>query len=96
MVRSRNSLHHAVSAFGGVYSGTAHVESARNPTDAGRELTADQLAGSINATDLPASRAAGRQAGRTRRPRRTPSQVSVTSLPAYNKEPGEEELVIFR
>lgn len=33
---------------------------------------------------------------RARRTRRTPSQMSTTSLPAYAKEPGAEELVIFR
>ncbi|PPQ81409.1 hypothetical protein CVT24_001830, partial [Panaeolus cyanescens] len=40
--------------------------------------------------------ATARRNRRGRRPRRTPSQMSVTSLPAYNKEPGDEELVIFR
>ncbi|KAH9474807.1 hypothetical protein JR316_0013272 [Psilocybe cubensis] len=63
-----------------------------------RELTAEQLAGTING-DIPAAggaAAAARTTRRPRRPRRTPSQMSVTSLPAYNKEPGEEELVIFR
>lgn len=69
----------------------AHTGS--NPAaSAGRELTAEQLAGSDTAINLPTTRAPRR----TRRPRRTPSQVSVTSLPAYNKEPGDEELVIFR
>ncbi|KAJ7075107.1 hypothetical protein B0H15DRAFT_956765 [Mycena belliarum] len=51
-----------------------------------RELTAEQLAGSINRA--PAARA--------RRPRRTPSQISTVSLPAYMKEPGEQELVVSR
>ncbi|KAJ7253075.1 hypothetical protein B0H12DRAFT_603312 [Mycena haematopus] len=54
-----------------------------------RELTAEQLAGSIN-------RAPGTPAPRTRRPRRTPSQISTVSLPAYMKEPGEQELVVSR
>ncbi|KAF8128743.1 hypothetical protein EV363DRAFT_414265 [Boletus edulis] len=31
-----------------------------------------------------------------RRPRRTPSQISTKSLPAYMKEPGDQELVLFR
>ncbi|KAJ7135362.1 hypothetical protein C8R43DRAFT_614621 [Mycena crocata] len=53
-----------------------------------RELTAEQLAGSINRA--PAAPA------RTRRPRRTPSQISTISLPAYMKEPGEQELVVSR
>ncbi|KAF7343451.1 Proteophosphoglycan ppg4 [Mycena venus] len=54
-----------------------------------RELTAEQLAGSIN-------RAPGAPARRPRRPRRTPSQISTVSLPAYMKEPGEQELVVSR
>ncbi|KAJ7704341.1 hypothetical protein B0H17DRAFT_1039319 [Mycena rosella] len=55
-----------------------------------RELTAEQLAGSIN-------RAPGAPAARARRPpRRTPSQISTVSLPAYMKEPGEQELVVSR
>ncbi|KAF8842805.1 hypothetical protein BDN67DRAFT_309953 [Paxillus ammoniavirescens] len=33
---------------------------------------------------------------RRRRPRRTPSQVSTKSLPPYMKEPGDQELVLFR
>lgn len=69
----------------------AGPSSTSNPT-VGRELTAEQLIGSDTAANLSATR----PPRRTRRPRRTPSQVSVTSLPAYNKEPGDEELVIFR
>lgn len=61
-----------------------------------RELTAEQLAGAINGENRPANGNAPRTTRRPRRPRRTPSQMSVTSLPPYNKEPGEEELVIFR
>ena len=30
------------------------------------------------------------------RPRRTPSQVSTKSLPAYMREPGDYEVVIYR
>ncbi|KAF9467149.1 hypothetical protein BDZ94DRAFT_1305638 [Collybia nuda] len=60
-----------------------------------REITAEQLAGTINGAVAPAG-TTGNRTRRTRRPRRTPSQISTTSLPAYNKEPGEEELVIFR
>jgi hypothetical protein len=33
---------------------------------------------------------------RSRRPRRTPSQISTVSLPAYMKEPGDQELVVSR
>ncbi|KAJ7326486.1 hypothetical protein DFH08DRAFT_340469 [Mycena albidolilacea] len=58
-------------------------------TPATRELTAEQLAGSIN-------RAPSAPARRPRRPRRTPSQISTVSLPAYMKEPGEQELVVSR
>ena len=65
-----------------------------------RELTAEQLAGSLNRNPgTDAGGTAGGTAGRTRRTRRarrTPSQISTTSLPAYNKEPGDQELVIFR
>lgn len=49
-----------------------------------RELTAADLAGGT------------RTARRQRRPRRTPSQVSTRSLPAYMKEPGDNEVVIYR
>ena len=84
---SKDSFRRAFSAFTGLGSGTS---SRSNPTNGGRELTAEQLAGSDSATELP------RQPRRNRRARRTPSQMSVTSLPAYNKEPGDEELVIFR
>ena len=84
---SKNSFRRAFSAFVGVELGTPL---GGNPTSGGRELTAEQLAGSNRAAELPS------QPRRNRRARRTPSQVSVTSLPAYNKEPGDEELVIFR
>ena len=64
---------------------------------AARELTAEQLAGTINGQNRSSGgNAPGTRTRRPRRPRRTPSQMSVTSLPEYNKEPGEEELVIFR
>ncbi|KAF8062262.1 hypothetical protein FPV67DRAFT_1421941 [Lyophyllum atratum] len=61
-----------------------------------RELTAEQLAGTINGNAAPTTGSAANRTRRTRRPRRTPSQISTTSLPAYAKEPGEQELVIFR
>ncbi|KAF8639159.1 hypothetical protein AX17_001647 [Amanita inopinata Kibby_2008] len=70
------------------------------PTNQARELTAEQLAGSINRNTTNANNANNASnPGRTRRPRRTrrtPSQISTTSLPAYMKEPGEQELVIIR
>ncbi|KAF5339025.1 hypothetical protein D9758_014123 [Tetrapyrgos nigripes] len=68
-----------------------------------RELTAAQLAGSTNnvtnTTTTTTATTGGDAASRTRRPRRprrTPSQISTTSLPAYMKEPGEQELVVIR
>lgn len=59
-----------------------------NPVDSttveqARELTAAELAG-------------GTRPRRSRRPRRTPSQISTRSLPAYMKEPGDNEVVIYR
>lgn len=33
---------------------------------------------------------------RSRRPRRTPSQISTKSLPAYMEQPGDEELVLVQ
>ncbi|KAJ7291423.1 hypothetical protein C8J57DRAFT_215727 [Mycena rebaudengoi] len=51
-----------------------------------REL---QLVGSIN-------RSLGAPPHRPRRPCRTPSQVSTAWLPAYRKEPGDQELVVSR
>ncbi|KAF4603212.1 hypothetical protein EYR38_003622 [Pleurotus pulmonarius] len=70
-----------------------------------REVTAEQLAGSTantanattgNGNTTTTTTVTGARPRRTRRPRRTPSQVSTTSLPAYMKEPGEQELVIYR
>ncbi|KAK2460781.1 hypothetical protein APHAL10511_007251 [Amanita phalloides] len=60
------------------------------------ELTADQLAGSINRNTSNADSVTETRPRRTRRARRTPSQISTRSLPAYMKEPGEHELVIIR
>jgi hypothetical protein len=85
----KNPFRRAFAFFLGAYD--TH-SGATDPTSGGRELTAEQLVGSDSATELPTTR----QPRRNRRARRTPSQISVTSLPAYNKEPGEEELVIFR
>jgi hypothetical protein len=58
-----------------------------------RELTAEQLAGTING---PGTAEAAATRPRRNRRRRRPSQMSVTSLPEYNKEPGEQELVVIR
>ncbi|KZP30749.1 hypothetical protein FIBSPDRAFT_945676 [Athelia psychrophila] len=59
-----------------------------------REVTADQLAGRSGQTTAPATGVA--TARRQRRNRRTPSQISTHSLPLYNKDPGDQELVIYR
>ncbi|KAI9056348.1 hypothetical protein FKP32DRAFT_1615873 [Trametes sanguinea] len=64
-------------------------------TTTAREVTADQLAGSGNATGGNGNGGTNR-ARRPRRTRRTPSQISTHSLPAYAKEPGEQEIVIVR
>ena len=65
-----------------------------------RELTAAELAGgrtsnsnNTAAAGTPAT-TQGRRSGR--RNRRTPSQISTKSLPVYQKEPGDQELVIYR
>ncbi|KAF8352076.1 hypothetical protein F5887DRAFT_874442 [Amanita rubescens] len=65
-------------------------------TNRATELTAEQLAGSINRNTTANVNATPTRPRRTRRARRTPSQISTTSLPAYMKEPGELELVIVR
>lgn len=85
---SKNSFRRGFAGFIGINPGGSLGS---NPTNGEREITAEQLVGSDGATELPTARPR-----RNRRARRTPSQISVTSLPAYNKEPGEEELVIFR
>jgi len=53
-----------------------------------RELTAAELTGGTRPTTTATRR--------PRRPRRTPSQVSTRSLPAYMREPGAHEVVIYR
>ncbi|KAI0772828.1 hypothetical protein BD413DRAFT_35132 [Trametes elegans] len=76
----------------GVTTGTSTAANAR-------EVTADQLAGtnanSGNNANTNAT-AGSNRARRPRRTRRTPSQISTHSLPAYAKEPGEQEIVIVR
>lgn len=66
-------------------------------TQMSREVTAEQLAGRTS-TGVTTAPGGAVTAGRTRRarPRRTPSQISTHSLPLYNKEPGDQELVIYR
>ncbi|KAH9030507.1 hypothetical protein EDB85DRAFT_1428512 [Lactarius pseudohatsudake] len=60
-----------------------------------RDLTAEEIAGTT-ATTQAQTAAAARTDRRARRNRRTPSQISTRSLPAYMKEPGELELVIIQ
>ncbi|KAJ3824076.1 hypothetical protein F5880DRAFT_434757 [Lentinula raphanica] len=62
------------------------------------ELTADQLTGNASTTTAndTSNNATNNRTRRPRRTRRTPSQISTTSLPVYMKEPGEQELVIIR
>ncbi|KAF8958953.1 hypothetical protein BDZ97DRAFT_1923265 [Flammula alnicola] len=88
---TRKSLRNSVRLFS--FAGAAPIGAPLGGATGGaREITAEQLAGTINGEN----QSAARTTRRARRPRRTPSQMSVTSLPPYNKEPGEEELVIFR
>ncbi|KAL5498041.1 hypothetical protein ACEPAH_2972 [Sanghuangporus vaninii] len=68
-----------------------------------REVTAEQLTGaggnarSNNNNSNTGRNTGGRMNPRIgRRNRRTPSQMSTHSLPVYMKEPGDQELVIFR
>jgi hypothetical protein len=60
-----------------------------------RDLTAEEIAGTATTNQVQAA-AASRTDRRPRRNRRTPSQISTRSLPAYMKEPGEHELVIIQ
>ena len=61
-----------------------------------RNLTAEEIAGTA-ATNQAQAATATRTPRRTgRNNRRTPSQISTRSLPAYMKEPGEQELVIIQ
>ena len=60
-----------------------------------RDLTAEEIAGTA-ATNQAQAASAARTNRRTGRNRRTPSQISTRSLPAYMKEPGELELVIIQ
>jgi hypothetical protein len=60
-----------------------------------RDLTAEEIAGTA-ATDEAQAASVAQTNRRTGRNRRTPSQISTRSLPAYMKEPGELELVIIQ
>jgi len=70
------------------------ISTGTNATTTGqaRELTAEDLTGATPPTTTTTTTTTRRQ----RRPRRTPSQVSTKSLPAYMKEPGDHEVVIYR
>ncbi|KAI0037099.1 hypothetical protein K488DRAFT_81589 [Vararia minispora EC-137] len=72
--------------FGLAFNNRVHTPAAQ-PNAEPRELTAAEITGT--APVAPATR-------RPRRNRRTPSQMSTRSLPAYAKEPGELELVIIQ
>ncbi|KAM5545924.1 hypothetical protein V8D89_000050 [Ganoderma adspersum] len=82
------SLSGGVAQAAGVATGTA--------VPGIRELTADQLVNNGNGNNTTAANAGTNRGRRPRRTRRTPSQISTHSLPAYMKEPGDEEIVIVR
>jgi hypothetical protein len=87
MYWSRSSLKRGLARMGDAAATAMTTHGVQDSTPATREVTADQLAGR---TSAPSNRR------RSRRTRRTPSQISTTSLPLYMKEPGDQELVIFR
>lgn len=92
MFWSRRSLQRALVSMGetaAVATGSTHHDGASTGSGpATREVTAEQLVG----------RGSGATQNRRppRRTRRTPSQISTASLPLYMKEPGDQELVIYR
>ena len=71
------------------FSGNSTTNRTANTSNTARTTTA---AGGTSTTGNAA--APRRTTGR--RTRRTPSQISTTSLPVYMKEPGDQELVIIR
>ena len=88
----------ALISWGNGAAQAAGVTTGTVPASGARELTADQLAGG-NGTANTTANGNGTGTNRARRPRRarrTPSQISTHSLPAYMKEPGEQEIVIVR
>jgi hypothetical protein len=92
MVWSRRSLRRGLASMGEAAAIAAGATTHRDVPSAGsapatREVTAEQLAGRTSNAS---------QSRRPRRTRRTPSQISTASLPLYMKEPGDQELVIFR
>jgi len=81
---SRRTLSRGLASMGEAAAIASGTPIQPSTTPVAREVTAEQLAGQTGA----------RRTGR--RARRTPSQISTKSLPVYMKEPGEQELVIFR
>ncbi|KAF8497577.1 hypothetical protein F5888DRAFT_1699204 [Russula emetica] len=61
-----------------------------------RDLTAEEIAGTVATNQAQAASTARTNRRTGRNNRRTPSQISTRSLPAYMKEPGELELVIIQ
>jgi hypothetical protein len=61
-----------------------------------RDLTAEEIAGTAATNQAQAASTARTNRRTGRNTRRTPSQISTRSLPAYMKEPGEQELVIIQ
>lgn len=61
-------------------------------------MNASMIAATRSANDTAANRgpSSGTANATRRRPRRTPSQVSTRSLPAYMMDPGEQEIVLAR
>ncbi|KAI0089673.1 hypothetical protein BDY19DRAFT_993245 [Irpex rosettiformis] len=88
--RMWRSISHVASIFGPATGVTARTS---NGT---RELTAQQLVASNGQGTQAIEATTARPARAGRRNRRTPSQISTRSLPVYMKEPGEQEVVIYR
>lgn len=86
MAWARRGLRRSLASIGQAAAGTT-VNGDSSSGSQTREVTADQLTGRTPAAT---------NARRPRRTRRTPSQISTASLPLYMKEPGDQELVIFR
>lgn len=73
------------------------VSMRQRPSPTGvRDLTAEEIAGTAATDQAQAASAARTNRRMGRNNRRTPSQISTRSLPAYMKEPGEQELVIIQ
>lgn len=68
----------------------AESQSATTPGEA--IIAASPSTTNVNTT----ANAGGPNARRPKRARRTPSQISTKSLPAYNEQPGDEELVLVQ